>query len=160
MKKHKWALINAATALVLIAATVFAVLGIQNRIKYYEETAMYRLDPDSIVLIVHEYSFNGYSGGDINKIYPSFTTDGREDIRVFTECVKAAEENNRNAYRSIDLAPHYYEFTILFKNNDSPTYTYKIYYDGPNGEVNDPFDEFFSLPSVQRKMEEMRELLR
>lgn len=156
MKKTKWVWINAAVAIGLIALSVFGVLGVQRYLKDQEDNKMFRLKAEDIYLFTLERSYNGYSGGDIDKLYPSITLSGKDEIAALVECIRAVEENNRRANTGIESPPHYYEFTFLMYDGDSPTYTYNVYYTGKNFEMNDPFDALFALPSVQEKLERIR----
>lgn len=157
MKNSKWIWINIAVAIGLVALSVFGVLGVQRYLKDQEDNKMFTLKADDIVWFSLDSNFNGHSGGDVDRLYFPFTSDDRNEIAALVDCIKAVKENNRIGVREILLTPRYYTFIFQLKNGDNPEYTYNVYYTDMDGEVNDPFDAFFALPSVQEKLEKARE---
>ncbi len=160
MKKHKWLFINAGVCLVIIALTLLGGYIAQNIIKDSENNKMFSLDPNNITAVVYENGFNGYDGPDIDKLYFSFTTLDKNEIKAFTNCLSSVQKNNKNADTDSEAMPHYYEFTVLFENGEAASYTYRVYRTKTGNDIEDPFDAFFLLPSIQEKMEPERANLR
>lgn len=153
MKNHRFAFINAAVCIGLIVLTLLAGFGVQKWIEHRKETAKFRIDADRIISLTFYSGYNGYSGSDADQLYYYFVTNDKEDYKAFVETLGKVKENNRNANTQLQLAPHYYEFSVAFDDFTGYDYTYKIYCTGDDGMINDPFDEFFALPSIQEKME-------
>ncbi|MBR6110148.1 MAG: hypothetical protein IKQ36_10465 [Clostridia bacterium] len=152
--KKRWL---AAVAIFLLAAV--ALIGgcnLQNDPDNIIDIEKFRLDPNEIASLIFGFSYNGYSSGDVDKLYAPFTTEDSGEIKAFTDCLAAVEKNNRNADHDIMLAPHEYNITIVFKDGETITYIYKVFCEKSSTEIKDPFDAFFLLPSIQEKMEPER----
>ena len=149
-------MLNTVVCIAIIAVTLLGGYGVQRWIKYREDTSRFRIDPDRIVTLTFSGGYNGYN-------YFGFSTEDKEDHQAFVDCLKAVEKNNRNASTEIEAPPHYYEFNFLLDNGMCLEYEYRVYFtsDGSNNYImNDPFDEFFSRPSIQEKMDAVREYYR
>lgn len=142
--KKKWWLINSLVCLLIVGLTLLGAFLFNSIKEYREFNKKYTFDVNKVNLL----TFDRADLFDNN--YKSFSTDDIEEIEIFKKCAAEVKRNN-DAIKRDQIGPaHHYEFTVDFKNSFSEKFIYQVYLTDDVGS--DPFNEFFSLPSVIEKM--------
>ena len=145
--KRKWLWINLAVALFLVCLSVLCTLLVMQWKTSREENRKYTLDFNK----VSEVGFISCENGD--KDYSPFVTSDKAELEVLERCIKEAKRNYDSVNKQVLTPPVQYTFSITTEDPANKfiteTYVYRVY---KFDDLKDPFDEFFSLPSVAEKM--------